>query len=93
MTSFVLLSGEELNALKTTQLQILEAVKTLQSANPKPVVANHVTAVEFMSAVRIRRSKFDQLVAGNKIKTVKKKRKIYVPVSEIDRYFKDSSIQ
>jgi hypothetical protein len=46
-----------------------------------------------MKAVRICRSKFDKLVASSKIKIVKKKRKIYVPLSEVDRYFLDASIQ
>jgi hypothetical protein len=46
-----------------------------------------------MDAVKIRRWKFDQLIAGNLIKTIKKKRKIYVPESEIQRYFTDPSIQ
>jgi hypothetical protein len=46
-----------------------------------------------MQAVHIRRWKFDQLIAGNKIKAIKKKRKIYVLASEIERYFSDPSIQ
>jgi len=45
-----------------------------------------------MKVVRMCRSKFDQLVIAGKIKTIKKRRKIYVPVSEIDRYFSDPSI-
>lgn len=57
------------------------------------IPVNNITAVEFMAAVRIKRTKFDRLVAANKIKTIKKKRKIYVPVSEVDRYFRDPSIQ
>ena len=91
--SFVLLPEQELDALKTMQLQILEGIKRLHLNSPKPIMADFITAVEFMAAVKIRRSKFDQLVLGNKIKTIKKKRKIYVPVSEIDRYFKDPSVQ
>ncbi|MDP4244550.1 MAG: hypothetical protein Q8932_01770 [Bacteroidota bacterium] len=46
-----------------------------------------------MDAVRIRRWKFNQLIAGNKIKTIKKRRKIYVLATEIDRFFTDPSIQ
>jgi len=52
----------------------------------------NITAKEFMKVVRMCRSKFDQLVIAGKIKTIKKRRKIYVPVSEIDRYFSDPSI-
>jgi hypothetical protein len=53
----------------------------------------HITAKEFMAAVRICRSKFDQLVGQNKIRIIKKRRKIYVPTSEVDRYFSDPSIK
>jgi len=45
-----------------------------------------------MEAVKIKRTKFDQLVQTKKIKIIKKLRKIYVPVTEIDRYFNDSTI-
>ena len=51
----------------------------------------YMTEIEFMEAVKIKRTKFDQLVRTNRIRT-KKFRKIYVPVTEVDRYFKDSSI-
>lgn len=47
----------------------------------------YITAMEFMQAVRIGRTKFDQLVAANKVKTIKKDRKIYVPAGEVERYF------
>jgi len=93
MTSFVLIPQEELSALKTTQLEILEGIKNIQSQAPTLITAGYVTALEFMAAVKIRRSKFDQLVTANNIRTVKKKRKIYVPVTEIERYFKDPTIQ
>jgi len=46
-----------------------------------------------MAAIRIGRTKFDQLVSGSKIKIIKKRRKIYVPASEVDRYFNDPKIQ
>lgn len=51
-----------------------------------------ITAIEFMQSVKIGRTKFDELIAKNKIKTIKKKRKIYVLASEVDRYFTDPSI-
>jgi hypothetical protein len=56
------------------------------------VPLRHITAKEFMVAVRICRTKFDQLVSQNKIRIIKKRRKIYVPTSEVDRYFSDPSI-
>jgi hypothetical protein len=57
------------------------------------VPLRHITAKEFMAAVRICRSKFDQLVNENKIRIIRKRRKIYVPTSEVDRYFSDPSIK
>jgi hypothetical protein len=52
-----------------------------------------ITAIEFMQSVKIGRTKFDELIAKSKIKTkIKKKRKIYVLASEVDRYFTDPSI-
>jgi excisionase family DNA binding protein len=49
---------------------------------------SYITAKEFMEAVRIKRTKFDQLVAKNKIRILKKGRKIYLPFTEINNYFK-----
>ena len=93
VTSLVMIPETELQSLKTTQLEILQHLKTLQAGNRKNAEADHVTAIEFMAAVRICRSKFDQLVNTGKLKSIKKMRKIYVPVSEIERYFKDPAIQ
>lgn len=95
MTSspLVIIPIEELNHLKSTQLEILSHLKELKTIGGNAPIANHITAKEFMSAVKICRSKFDQLVIGNKIKTIKKRRKIYVPTAEIDRYFTDPAIQ
>jgi hypothetical protein len=73
MMSLVMIPQEELTNLKATQQEILFRLKEIQS---KPVnntlIQDHITAKEFMSAVRICRSKFDQLVLANQIKTVKK---------------------
>lgn len=94
MNSFVLIPEAELQELKLTQVQILEQLQNLQKKSSTPSsISNHITAIEFMEAVKICRSKFDKLVASSHIKAVKKKRKIYVPVSEVDRYFRDPSIQ
>ncbi len=57
------------------------------------VGARFITASEFMESVKIGRWKFDQLIRLNKIKTIKKERKIYVLATEVDRYFMDSSIR
>lgn len=91
-TTLVMIPQEELTILLTTQQEILQFLKKVPVSYTS-VSTPHVTAKEFMVAVRICRSKFDQLVSGNKIKTIKKRRKIYVPASEIERYFSDPSIQ
>ena len=92
--SLVMIPQEELAILKSTQQEILLQLKEIQSKKAVDALAvKNITAKEFMAAVRICRSKFDQLVSENKIKTIKKRRKIYVPVGEVDRYFSDPSIQ
>ena len=70
------------------QAELLRLVQELKGKVPAATtVVPYITAMEFMQAVRIGRTKFDQLVAANKVKTIKKDRKIYVPVGEIKRYF------
>jgi len=91
--TFVMISQKEWNDHKNTQREILQLLKKLNQPVPKNVLIKNITAQEFMDAIRIKRTKFDQLVAENKIKIIKKRRKIYVPVSEIDRYFEDNRIQ
>lgn len=83
---------EQLNAIKGGQLEILGTLQKMKGFNAS-VVPDYIPALEFMKAVGIKRWKFDQLIAANLIKTVKKKRKIYVLVKEVDRYFMDPNIQ
>ena len=60
-------SHSEIEQFKSTQLRILEAIKTLYSnGNKSSSPPTYFTAVEFMKAVKICRSKFDQLVASSK---------------------------
>lgn len=71
------------------QAELLRLVQELKGTVPvTAAIVPFITAMEFMQAVRIGRTKFDQLVAANKIRTIKKDRKIYVPVGEVERYFK-----
>lgn len=91
--NLVMIPQEELTNLKTTQQEILKQLQNLQIPSSGSIQIKNITAKEFMVAVRICRSKFDQLVIQNKIRTIKKRRKIYVPISEVDRYFSDCSIQ
>lgn len=91
--TLVMIPQEELADLRSAQKEILQQLKELNTRGPTGLPIKHITAKEFMNAVRIKRTKFDQLVLSNKIKIIKKRRKIYVPLSEVDRYFTDSSIQ
>lgn len=91
--TLVMISKEQLANLQETQQEILKHLQSLQSVQSSTVPIRYITAKEFMVAVRIGRSKFDQLVMLNKVKTIKKRRKIYVPVSEVDRYFSDPTIR
>lgn len=91
--TLVVLPEEEWNAIKERQDQILTLIQEIKK--PPAVVSalpEYVTAKEFMAAIRIKRTKFDQLVASGRIRIIKKRHKIYLPSSEIDRYFKDSTI-
>lgn len=91
--NLVMIPQEELAQLKLKQEEILTQIQNLQTQKAGTIPIDFITAKEFMSAVRICRSKFDELIASSKIRTIKKKRKIYVPVSEVQRYFTDPSIQ
>ncbi|MBN8674363.1 MAG: hypothetical protein J0L56_09520 [Chitinophagales bacterium] len=72
------------------QAELLRLVQELKGTIPvTAAIVPFITAMEFMQAVRIGRTKFDQLVAANKIRTIKKDRKIYVPVGEVERYFRN----
>ncbi len=90
--TLMMVPRETLDAIIASQQDILRQIKEFNIKEPTGIVVKNITAKEFMEAVRIKRTKFDQLVAQNKIKIIKKRRKIYLPVTEIDRYFNDSSI-
>ena len=90
--TLVMIPGEELAQRKTQLELVLAEIKNLQLPKQSPNKESFITAKEFMAAVRIGRTKFDQLVAARKIQTIKKLRKIYVPVTEVNRYFTDPNI-
>ena len=85
--NLVIIPEEELTNIQTTQQEILRQLQNLQNPSSTTVPVRHITAKEFMAAVRICRSKFDQLVSENKIKTIKKRRKIYLPTSKCTGIF------
>ena len=71
--SFVLFPQTEIEHLRSTQCEILEAIKNLQlSSNKASTQPSYLTAVEFMRAVKICITKFDQLSAESKICVIKK---------------------
>ena len=90
--ALVIIPQEELDFFRSTQREILQQLKELHTDRKEVITVKNITAKEFMSAIRICRTKFDKLVASSKIKVIKKKRKIYVPITEIDRYFSDPTI-
>lgn len=90
MISIIVVPEAEWKALLTGQTELIRLVKEWRDSMPATVSTSpYITAMEFMQAVRIGRTKFDQLVAANKVKTIKKDRKIYVPAGEVERYFED----
>jgi hypothetical protein len=84
-----------LNKLIEGQREILIRFdrERMNSVASRTYSVDFISALEYMKAVGIKRWKFDQLIAGNKIKTIKKKRKIYVPVEEVKRYFMDPEVR
>ena len=92
-TTLFMIPAEDLAELKSSQQEILQQLKELSSKGQGGLPVKYITAKEFMKAVSIGRTKFDQLVNTSKIKVIKKRRKIYVPVVEVDRYFTDAGIR
>tara|TARA_A100000171_G_scaffold52991_2_gene75089 strand:+ start:2265 stop:2573 length:309 start_codon:yes stop_codon:yes gene_type:complete len=64
----------------------LQEIKGIKSSKSGP---EYLPVKEFMSAISIGRTKFDELVADGKVRTVRPNgsRKLYVPASEVTRYF------
>lgn len=86
--TLVVIPEEEWRKMISAQEEILRLLRESRAQQEKTGrTVPYITAMEFMSAVRIGRTKFDQLVAQNRVKTIKKDRKIYVPVGEVERYF------
>jgi hypothetical protein len=86
---FILVEKQDIESIKNGQQLILQKLEKLDAAGKhfSEVSSPYITAGEFMKAVRIRRWKFNCLVGAGKIMTIKKKRKIYVPKGEVERYF------
>jgi hypothetical protein len=91
VVKLLIIPEEEWKSLADGQAELLRILKDLAGRDTSgSKTLPFITAIEFMSAVRIGRTKFDQLVALNQVRTIKKGRKIYVPIGEVERYFKNS---
>lgn len=90
--TLIMIPQDQWQSMINTQNTILERLKAMHTKQPAFQI-KYISAIKFMNAVGIKRTKFDELVHANKLKTIKKKRKIYLPVTEIDRYFTDPNIQ
>lgn len=91
LPSVFLVLADLVKQMHENQRAIMDKLHNLNTESPTS--SEYITATEFMDALRIRRSKFDELRHQNLIKTLEKGRKIYVPSSEIKRYFEDNSIK
>jgi hypothetical protein len=91
LPSVFLVLADLVKQMHENQRAIMDKLHNMNTESPTS--SEYITATEFMDALRIRRSKFDELRHQNLIKTLEKGRKIYVPSSEIKRYFEDNSIK
>ncbi len=91
----VKIPDNQLDSLKSELQKIVSTLEQIKIAltTERRAGARFITAAEFMEAVKIKRWKFDQLIANNKIHTLKKKRKVYILATEVERYFSDPNIQ
>jgi hypothetical protein len=93
MITMVMVPEEQWTQVKNALHEIQNSISKNAVKEPASIALKYITAMEFMQAVRIKRTKFDKLVQTSKIKIVKKGRKIYVPVGEVERFFSDRNIQ
>ena len=91
LPSVFLVLADLVKQMHENQKAIMDKLHNLNTESPTR--SEYITATEFMDALHIRRSKFDELRHQNLIKTLEKGRKIYAPSSEIKRYFEDNSIK
>ncbi|PZR10010.1 MAG: hypothetical protein DI539_21400 [Flavobacterium psychrophilum] len=92
---FVTVPVNELVEIKKLLIVLIDHVRP--SAPPAAVSADVTTGMirpnAFMKATDIKRTKFNSLVANSQIKVVKKGRKVYIPITEVARYFSDPRIR
>jgi excisionase family DNA binding protein len=86
MKSIIILTEESLEGILKGQKEIIAKINELQGLKRD---TEYLTTQEFMQRVKIGRSKFDQLIMANEIKYIRKQRKIYIPETEVARYFEE----
>ena len=64
--------------------QILERLNDLKVLETQ---SEYLTAKEFMKKTKMCRTSFDEKRARNEFKVIKKGRKVYIPASEVNRFF------
>lgn len=74
---------ERLAALEAGQNQIIDALRQFKAVPPQ----EYLTVAEFMEACKISRWTFNLLREKNKIKVIQKSRKLYVPATEVNKFF------
>lgn len=80
----VMLPGSVLERFQETQDKILERLKNIQTSDPQN---EYLTALEFMERTKMSRASFDEKRAKNEFKVIVKGRKLFVPGTEVKRYF------
>jgi hypothetical protein len=90
--TLVVIPQAEWESFKLIQSELLQLIKGANTKTNLTPGSNYMSAIEFMNAVRIKRSRFAKLVNASKIKVIKKGRRIYVPIGEVERYFSDKGI-
>ncbi|MET6999382.1 hypothetical protein [Chitinophaga defluvii] len=93
-TTFIMMPEADLLQIRYLLQEILTAINaTAAKMSNCSIEPEYIPAAAFMKAVNIKRTKFYELITGNKIRTLKKRRKVYVLASEVSRYFNDPAFQ
>lgn len=76
--------------IKRLEDGIEEIKSVLKNLSPGVNYPEYLTVKEFCAAVKIGRSKFDELVANNELEYVRKGRKYYIHADQVKAYFQSN---
>lgn len=76
--------AERLESIEQSISQLTEFVKNFKPQNELP---NMLTSEQTMEVLKIGRWKFDQLIADNELKYIRKGRKLYIYEESVREYF------